>query len=678
MPGETRATAVAATELVIALSIAQRTGLVYGGGHDIARRGAERVTGALARALHLESPLHFRFSPRNVFLGARNLSPGHTILRNVADRFWRRGVAGLSIKADATADGLMGLLRALNEATRRRATREESERMLKEARPSGVEIHFLREILTHEVRDEVTVLTPEEAERQWDELMSHLESIGGPLRLRHGVEVTAEGTPGPNDFASLVWERLRHLQEDEELAIREADVGHKLNQLVRSLDSRLRRQIVTAAMRAPDLTPDSLERFVSLVGHDTLLDTLTRINESGHRVSPSAMRALSMLSLTQRTTDTPGSTVGGKAAAGADLFGDELQDLLERMMRDDEGDDYSSEELMHLLRNAEAQAQRIAAGVKVERSGLPLNAEEGERHFLLAARELLHDAPADGELAEAVCRESQTAYLRLLDRGAARGLDEAMELARKAGASARRDPAEPWAWEQEPVLERLRLRLTESGRWEAEASVDQLVAIGGAAVPSLLEVLATSDSLAVRRRALAGLETMADSPAPQLLPLLGPEQPWFLQRNAIYLLRRRKDPAGAAAAAELWPVAAPRLKLEILEYLVTVGHPAGARILEKVLATDNHDEVLTAARAALKTPSRDVIVAVIRRAEALAKDLIGGDFHLSLLRALAATRHPQALHYVAELPARKLPVLPWQRQRYRQEVAAMVEGRRPS
>lgn len=667
MSGQARATVAAAADLVVTLSIAQRTALVYGSGHHMAQNAAQRVAAALERASALEAPLHLRFSPRHVFLGHRNLGAGHQVLRNIADRFWRRGVAGLTIQRDATAEGLVGLLQALNEAVRRRASREEGERLLREARPQGVELHFLRQLLTHEVRDEVTALSPEEAQRQWDELMARLEQLTGPLVLAPGVPYHAGGNGRP-DLATLVFERLRTLETEPR---EEVEVGRRVGELVGSMDATLRRQLVAAAMKAVDVTPESLERFVGLVGHETLLEVLRRLDEAGAAVSPAALRALSMLSLTVRRTATAGSTAGGTGPAAGELFAEELDVLLEGMLRDQEADPFTSEELAHLLRRAESAAERLAAQPVAEATELPLRAEDGERQFTLVARQLLRDAEHDAELGAAVCREGQRSWLRLLDAGATRGLDEAMRLAREAGEQSGQAASEAWAWEHPEVLARLRDRLTEATRWTAESTIDQLTAIGPAAVPLLVEVLATSESLAVRRRALAVLEGMPQSPAPQLLPLLDPEQPWYLQRNALYVLRRRRDPAGAEAAAALWKGAAPRLRVELLGYLLAVEAPAGLRFLEEALAGDE-DATLEAARLALKTPAREVIVAVVRRAEEVPADLVGGKLHMALLRALAASKHPQALHYVAELPARRVPVLPWQRGRYRREIDALV------
>jgi HEAT repeat protein len=308
---------------------------------------------------------------------------------------------------------------------------------------------------------------------------------------------------------------------------------------------------------------------------------------------------------------------------------------------------------------------------------LQIPPEDAEQHFLLVGRELLRALPRDHDLAVTVCRESQRAYVRLLEAPTTRGMDLAMQVAREAGEQGGRSADQPWAWEDEAVLDVLRQRLTESGRWQAEASVDQLVAIGAAAVPLLLEVLATSESLSTRRRVLTVLEAMPESPQESLLEMLAGEQPWYLQRNALYVLRRRGDAAGAPSARTLARRGEPRVRQEAVLYLLAIDDEDRLRVLDEALADHDHDLALVLARLVLKQfPTREAIMAVARRSERVPPDLVGGELHMGLLVALAATRQPQALHFVAEVPARRQPVLPWQRQRYKRDIEAMVRRER--
>jgi hypothetical protein len=362
----------------------------------------------------------------------------------------------------------------------------------------------------------------------------------------------------------------------------------------------------------------------------------------------------------------------GASAAGSNQArpAEELDQLLDRLLSDEQADRYTSEEYERTLREAEQRAQRVVLRRTAGGVAVPVSWEEGERHFLLVGGDLVGQAP-EPEVTAAVCREAQRSYVRFARRGAVGSAADARQLARRAGAASG-EAGGPWVWETPEVLDLLREMLTIGSRWEAEASGDLLVGIGEAAVPLLIEVLATSESLSVRRRALVALEALATSPAPQLVPLLATAAPWYLQRNAAYVLRRRRDGAGAAAARALWSQAEPRVRLELLSYLLAIGDAERLRLLDEVLADRDSEMATAAARIALKEPTAETVSAVLRRAEQVPADQVGLPFHLALLRVLAGCRAPDAVRYVAELPGRRRPLLPWQRERFRRQVAAMV------
>src|SRR4029079_353233 len=210
------------------------------------------------------------------------------------------------------------------------------------------------------------------------------------------------------------------------------EMGKKVGELVSGMNAELRRQIVTAAVKAPDINSETLKNFIHMAGRDALLESLRRINDNGQTISPTAHKTLSMLALTASEGRAPaGATVAGAPAGAADLFGDELQSLLDAMISDAEGDAYTSEELSHVLLQAEQSAARFAT--RTQREGSQVTAEEGEQHFLFVARELHRATAPDRERATTVCRESQRAYLRLLESGTPRGWEEAMALARESG-----------------------------------------------------------------------------------------------------------------------------------------------------------------------------------------------------------------------------------------------------
>src|SRR5581483_10073068 len=101
-------------ELVINLSIAQRSHLIYGREHEVARRTADNAEAALGRALALLQPIVIRFTPAAVFLGGQSLGAHHPIYRNFAERVWRLGVAGITFHGGATRESVVGLVLAIN------------------------------------------------------------------------------------------------------------------------------------------------------------------------------------------------------------------------------------------------------------------------------------------------------------------------------------------------------------------------------------------------------------------------------------------------------------------------------------------------------------------------------------------------------------------------------------
>jgi hypothetical protein len=354
----------------------------------------------------------------------------------------------------------------------------------------------------------------------------------------------------------------------------------------------MRRQLMAAAVAAPDMSPEMLQGLVDVVGYDHLLGALRRLNETGQGIPSTALRTLSMLSLLSERGGSPSIAAPPLQAPGhTSVEGDpgqgrtreELQGLLDQLLGDEQASRYTSEEYEQTLREAEQRAQRLVR----MRSGhrpLPMRSEEGEQHFLLVAAQLLALSPGEVEVAESVCRESQHSYVRFAEAAAPGPCAKAMRLAREARAATGVAGDGRWIWETPELLERLRQQLVEGKRTEAEASAELLVAIGEPTVPMLVDVLTTSVSLSVRRRALAALESLPRSPATALVPLLDPKEPWYVQRNAAYVLRRRRDPTGAEAAKAIWRHAEPRVRLEVLGYLLVIGDYERLRYLEEALA----------------------------------------------------------------------------------------------
>ncbi len=653
---------------------------MYGGGHAVARRSSAKAAETLAHTLELQVPLALHFTKSAVFCGDRALARSHPIYRTFAERLWKLGVAAVTFHGGAGEEDLVRFIDALSAAAHEHATRERAEELLRGAGLERIEVRFLHEVVAHSTEVDVQPLAPGEAEKQWERLIGELAALAMPASESTGLSGERQ-TPSPDadsspDYAAAVIRYLKQLQrsQQQEAVLQETGFGQQLSALLGSISPELRRQLVAAAVVSPEMNAETLHRLVNAVGHDHLLAALQRLNDSGHTLPPTALRTLSMLALMRKDPVPDSLTASGVAAAGAAQrrTEEELQAMLDQLLGDEQAERYTSEEYERTLREAEQRAQRVVKKRGAATPALALPPVDGERHFLLVGRQLLAGADGDVELANGVCREGQRSWARFAESADPVACAEAMLLAREALEASGRLLAGPWLWETPEMLDRLRRQLVEGNRVVADATGEVMIAVGAPAVPVLVDVLATSPSLSVRRRALAVLETLDDNPCEELTALLVAEHPWYLQRNAAFVLRRRRDPVGAAAAKALWRHADPRVKLELVGYLLAIGDPERLRFLGEALADRDPEQATAVARAVLREPTEETVAAVLRRAEQVPNDQVGMPFHLALLRALAASKVPQAVRYVAELPQRRRPFLPWQRERYRKAIAAMV------
>jgi hypothetical protein len=231
-------------------------------------------------------------------------------------------------------------------------------------------------------------------------------------------------------------------------------------------------------------------------------------------------------------------------------------------------------------------------------------------------------------------------------------------------------------WESEEVLAPLYERLVSGDRYQAEASAALAVTIGEAAVPALVNVLAGSENISARKRAIEALVGMEASPAAQLAPLLTHEHPWYLQRNAVHVLRRRRDAGGLQAAKALWPQADPRVRLETLRYLVELEDGERLAFVRAGVADRSPEVAMAAARVAAQAGDAEAVTALIQRAEGVPPLEVGAPFHLDLLRLLARAGDPRGRAYVEGLAARRRPLLPWLRDRFRRDLDELLREKR--
>jgi hypothetical protein len=113
-----------------------------------------------------------------------------------------------------------------------------------------------------------------------------------------------------------------------------------------------------------------------------------------------------------------------------------------------------------------------------------------------------------------------------------------------------------------------------------------------------------------------------------------------------------------------------------MRYLVELGHPAAPELVRAAVVDSSPEVAELARRYAVEAGDDASLDAVIARAERTPPLEVGNDNHLALLRMLVRARNPRGREYVANLPARRRPLLPWLRDAFRRDVDRLLREER--
>lgn len=408
--------------------------------------------------------------------------------------------------------------------------------------------------------------------------------------------------------------------------------------------------------------------FAETLGEKFVLESLQQLNSENREIPMGLFRSLSMLSFLQPAPP------GAEATTLPDTENTH-QKLLERLLAEDHRFSYVSAEY-----EAKMQALQEFVGT---RAGSEINSDgdqqvfndlDVEDHFLKTASSLLTGAADDPGITRAVFEAAKGSFEFFLDGKLKSRCQDAINLANRAQAAAADLRANIPTWQDSGMLDRLARDINSPNLETALDARDCLSWIGKAAVPKLLEALAQTESLSARRRVLGAILKMEPFPSAALLPGLHHREPWFLQRNTLWLFRESQDPTAADAALTLWPKAAIRVKAEIIEYLRSIAHPDSASFVKSALFGRSRWLTLKAARGLSYPADHRELEDLVRRMESLPRWQVGTKFHVELLRCLAQSGDPRVHTYLSFVRGSFRPLLSVQRRRVLEEIDRLLSS----
>jgi hypothetical protein len=396
---------------------------------------------------------------------------------------------------------------------------------------------------------------------------------------------------------------------------------------------------------------------------------LERLNASGGSLPSGIAGAVALLSLSKPNVDLP--VVPAPGSGGA------VSQAVDRLFEEERREEYMPGEYERKLADLETWARKaVLRGATRDAQAPPLSRAEAERHFLDVAGDLLTLEPEE-EVVEGVTDHAGRAFegtFEAVDKGQRQRSLQMVALGQRLRRM--RAPSSALPWERPEMLERAIAMLAGKDTDRADTAAAVLAAIGRPAVGALLGVFASHD-MAIRHRAFNALVAMAEDPAPDLLQRLAPSEVWYVQRNVLAVLRERGDRSGIAPAKRLWPVAHPKVKVEVLHYLHATQDSEALAYWEAAVDDRSADLAAAAARLLLRWPWPEAAERLVDKVRQMPAWQVGSDHHLELLRVLARCGDAEARRYVEALPG-TLRALPWRAGRLRGELERLLRGGEPS
>jgi len=388
------------------------------------------------------------------------------------------------------------------------------------------------------------------------------------------------------------------------------------------------------------------------------MEALSKLNAESRDIPLTVYRTITLLSMLEGEEKGEGE-LDDISVQG--ISEDKLQTLLDNLLSDDQMLEYSSEEYEEKIEKLQIYADEMAKREKGLSAKTLFSQTNINTHFLGISLEILNLSKNDSNLPEGICQKLNDVFLYFFKTRQYGGCMKCIALKKKAEVFDPKVSALNYLWEEEDKIEYFVELLKSEDKSNAIIAEKILSQIGKKAIKPLIEILRDSDKLSHRIHSLNALIEMEENPAPYLLELLDKKPPWYLLRNIVYILRKRKDPSGLQKFKELWKSSHIKVKLEIIYYLFSIKNKEWINYFKEAVESPIEEMVLLAARMITKIKWDEAIQIVMERAKDIPSYKIGSDFHRQLLYCLVRSGNKKAINYVSCVPINVKTFFPWQK-----------------
>lgn len=476
------------------------------------------------------------------------------------------------------------------------------------------------------------------------------------------------------DYGSAVVDYLKKIDTSsrQKRILQKTELGHKIKTFIETIDPTLRQQIIVSCLTTEELSTNILQELLQMSNINVVMEALSKLNSENRTIPLSTYRTLTMLSMLEENT----KAVDEEALDDFELkeiSSEKLQTLLDTLLSDDQRFEYSSEEYEEKIEKFQEYADEMAKRETHLSAKSFFSETNTNSHFLGIATELLDRFKTDTNIAENVAGRLNEIFNYFLNTKQYGGCLKCLSLKKEAEKQDPKISALNFVWEEEEKINYFIELLKSDEKQEAIIASKILSLIGKRSIGPLFKLLKTSTKINHRIHSLNALIEMEDNPAPLLLELLKKQQPWYLIRNIVYILKKRKDPSGIEKFKEIWGYSHIKIKIEIISYLYSLKCKEWLGYFKEAVLSPIEEMVLLSARMIAKIKWDEAIQIVIERAKSIPPHKIGSNFHKQLLQFLAKSGNKKAINFISCLPINVKTFFPWQKTNLKKYVFELLK-----
>lgn len=648
--------------LIIELNIARRNSRAYPKGHPVIAASLQKAIGIYNQLFNRVNKIVITIAHDTLMVDDIVIDKSNQIFRDLARTLFERGIGALVMTPGLTADELnnftiiLGLKR--DDITRHGGI----EQVWSKARITAISIIPVRYDVFSTTEEATITGGAHGKEGLWEQFARSLARGGGsnaglPVGIHNDpVQMAAmlnstfterSSLPGAaNEYAVAIAD-IMHGIDAESSSFQTDDISfQRLAAFVSNLNPELRRQFLeTTFKRCEDGISPSVEKMVSQLSNDAILDTLSDVNTSRMKIPPVIMGLIQRLG--QHSAPPHHAAADELQNIEQDELGSKMKTLFREQAAEEFVPDVYQRKLDHLMTLNEIPNLGRDELLDLHETLEPRNVEERISEIILQL--LAMDAEADSE---ALLGNLGDMCSYFLETGDYEQVMKIMTRSRDTNISPVFRSIIRQHLSRREFLDEVLSGLHIWGKSRYEQIREIIVDVGEPFIDALLDSLAEENNMSLRRFLMDRLLEFGPTARQPILDRLSDKR-WFVLRNLIIMLRSMNDITVLDPLKPMLRHENVRVRQEAIRVFLDFNDPLVERQILHDLSSKDKTVQLAAIHLADKSHSPDVYKGLITILQQTGLSTDDYEIKAAAILSLGEIGRPEALPELAKILSAK-------------------------